>query len=86
MKEYNAILSSLESHNIPIKESEFNEEAFGSWYIETKSLPVYRVVHDGRDKTIVLEVNKNEWSSLMHDKTKTGKHIIQKLVDELNAL
>ena len=87
MKEYSAMLSNLESHNIPIKDSEFNEEAFGSWYIETQSEPVYRIVHDGRDKTIVLEVNNNnEWTSLMFDKTITGKYVIQRLVEELDVL
>lgn len=87
MKEYNAVLASLKELDIPIKESEYNEQAFGSWYVEIKSLPPYRVVHDGRDKTIVLEENKNgEWSSLMYDKSKTGKHVIERLVQEINAL
>ena len=59
----------------------------GSWYIETQSQPAYRLVHDGRDKTIVLEISRNsEWDSLAFDKSKTGKHVIQRLVEELNAL
>ncbi len=87
MKEYDAMLSDFETYSIPVRKSEFDDEAFGSWYIETQSQPVYRVVHDGRDNTVVLEVSNNdEWSSLMFDKTKTGKHIIKRLVEELNAL
>lgn len=87
MKEYNAMLLNFKAHNIPVRESEFNEQAFGSWYIETKSQPVYRVVHDGRDRTIVLEVkHNNEWSCLLSDKTKSGRYVLQKLVDELNSL
>ncbi|MGD8941040.1 MAG: hypothetical protein PVJ72_16765 [Gammaproteobacteria bacterium] len=84
MKTYNALLTNLKELNIPIKETEFNEQAFGSWYIEIESSPSYRVVHDGRDKTIVLEKsNNNEWSSVMYDKTKSGKHVIERIVKEL---
>ena len=87
MKRYNALLTKLKELNIPIKESEYNEKAFGSWYIEIKSSPPYRVVHDGRDKTIVLEKNNNnEWSSVMYDKTNSGKHVIERLIKELNDL
>jgi len=87
MKTYNALLTNLKELHIPIKESEYNEKAFGSWYIEIKSSPSFRVVHDGRDKTIVLEKIKNkEWCSVMYDKTKSGKHVIETLVKELNDL
>ena len=81
------MLANLKESNIQIKESEYDAQAFGSWYIEIISSPPYRVVHDGRDKTIVLEASRNnEWSSIMYDKTKTGKHVIKRLVQELNDL
>jgi hypothetical protein len=87
MKEYNAMLGNLEEHNIPIRRSEFDGQAMGSWFIEINSNPLYRVAHEGRDKTIVLEVNrKNEWNCLISDKTKSGKHVIKRLVVELDAL
>jgi hypothetical protein len=87
MRNYQAIIESMKSKNIPIKHSEFDDEAFGSWYIELDSQPLYRIVHDGRDKTIVLEENKNhEWSSIMADKTKSGKHILARLTNVLSAL
>ena len=87
MKEFNLILTCLKEFSIPIRYSEYDEQAFGSWYIEIESNPLYRVAHDGRDKTIVLEVNRNnEWDCLISDKTKSGKHIIEKLRKELNDL
>ena len=81
------MLANLKEYSIPIKYSEYDDQTFGSWYVEIESNPFYRVVHDGRDKTIVLEVNKNnKWNCLISDKTKTGKHVIEKLRAELNAL
>ena len=87
MNEYNAIIDRLKENNIPIKHSEYDEQAMGSWYVEIQSIPLYRIAHDGRDKTIVLEVNKNnEWNCLISDKTKSGKYAIEKLQEKLNDL
>jgi hypothetical protein len=87
MKEFDSMLASLNECSIPIKYSEYDENAFGSWYVEIDSKPMYRVVHDGRDKTIVLEVHRNnEWNSLISDKTKSGKYLVEKLRIELNDL
>lgn len=81
------MLESLRAFDIKIAFAEYDEQAFGSWYIEIESNPKYRIVHDGRDATIVLEVIKNyDWSCLLSDKTKSGKHVIEKLVRELNAI
>ena len=79
MKEYERILREIKDKSLPIKESKYEEAIFGSWYIELETNPSYRVVHDGRDKTIVLEVSKNdEWECLISDKTKSGKHVLEK--------
>ena len=87
MKRYQALLRYLEENNIPVRSSKYYENAFGSWYIEIESDPLYRVAHDGRDKTIVLEIFKNnDWHCLSFDKTKSGKHVIGKLKYELRSL
>ena len=83
MKQYKSILKELEMNGIPIHSSRYDDHAMGSWFIETSSTPPYRIVHDGRDKTIVLEVFENEWNSMLADKTKSGKHVISKLMHEL---
>lgn len=84
MKEYNSIIANLKKCSIPIKYSEYDDQAFGSWYVEIQSIPLYRIVHDGRDKTIALEVSRNnEWNCLISDKTKSGKHVIEQLLEEL---
>ena len=87
MNQYKAMLESLRAFDITITNAEYYEQAFGSWKVEIESNPKYRVVHDGRDATIVLEVMKNNnWSCLLSDKTKSGKHVIEKLVRELSAI
>ena len=84
MNEYDSILEKIKLKDLPIKDAKYEEAVFGSWYIELDSNPSYRVVHDGRDKTIVLEINKNnEWVCLVSDKTKSGKHVLEKLMSEL---
>jgi len=81
------MLGSLKTLDISIACAEYDEQAFGSRYVEIDSKPRYRVVHDGRDETIVLEIMKyNDWSCLLSDETKSGKHVIEKLVAELNAI
>ncbi len=88
MKTYSLLLKQLEEKDIPIKTSNYDEHLMGSWVIEIASTPVYRIVHDGRDKTIVLEtLDKNsDWTSLLADKTKTGKHILKELTTKLSSL
>lgn len=87
MERYQTLLSNLTENGIPVRASKYYENAFGSWYIEIESNPLYRVAHDGRDKTIVLEVLKNnDWHCLSYDKTKSGKHVIKKLKNELKSL
>jgi len=88
MKTYISILQELQQRDISIKLSEYHGYAFGSWFIEIYSKPPYRLVHDGRDKTIVLEVkNKDkEWTSILADKTRSGKHVLKALLDKIESL
>jgi hypothetical protein len=88
MKTYSSLLKQLDEKGISIKSSNYDEHLMGSWTIEIESEPVYRIVHDGRDKTIVLEVSdgRNDWTSLLADKTKSGRHVIAKLADKLKDL
>jgi len=83
MKQYQSILNALEEKKVPIKGYRYDEQVMGSWFIETATTPTYRIVHDGRDETIVLEILQNEWKPLFADKTKSGKHVILKLINEL---
>jgi hypothetical protein len=83
MKQYEAMIADLEKKGIKIKTSKYDDHAMGSWYIVTNTMPPYRIVHDGRDKTVVLEVLENEWNPLIADKTQSGKHVISRLMDEL---
>jgi hypothetical protein len=87
MNQYEAMLKSLEEFDIKVASAKYCEQSLGSWYVDIKSDPKYRIAHDGRDNTIVLEVMKGkDWSCLLSDKTKSGKHVIEKLVSELNAI
>ncbi len=87
MRQYERILSELKSKNVPISCAEYDEQAFGSWYIQIEFSPPLRIAHDGRDKTIVLEEKKkNEWNCLLFDKTKSGRHVLGKLGELLNDL
>jgi hypothetical protein len=58
----------------------------GSWEIQISASPPYRIAHDGRDKTIVLEILKNGWTCIIADKTKSGRHLIPKLKEELKIV
>lgn len=88
MKTYSSLIKQLEENGISIKSSNYYEHLIGSWTIEIESEPVYRIVHDGRDRTIVLEVSdgRNDWTSLLGDKTKSGKHVLATLVNKLKDL
>jgi len=84
MKTYKTILSNLKDNQVLIEKSEYHDQSFGSWYIQTNSLPTYRIAHDGRDKTIALKIKRNgEWDCLLFDKTISGKHVLKKLLTEL---
>ena len=83
MKQYENILSELKERGVSIQDSGYDDRVMGSWFIQVDSTPLYRIVHDGRDKAIVLEVYEKEWDSLLADKTRSGKHAIAKLIDEL---
>lgn len=87
MKEFESILNSLNKNGVPIKKSSYNEKILGSWFIEIDFKPPYRIVHDGRDRTIVLEeMNNSEWKSILSDKTRSGKHILSKVLNKLNDI
>lgn len=86
MKEFKSISNCLKEHGVLIKKSRYDEKIFDSWFIEIDSKPSYRIVHDGRDKIIVLEeMNNSEWRSIMADKTKSGKHVLSKVLTKLNG-
>lgn len=88
MNSYTSLLKQLDEEGISIKSSEYDEHLMGSWAIEIESKPAYRIVHDGRDKTIVLEVSdgRNDWTSLLADKTKSGNHVLATLASKLKGL
>jgi len=79
MKNFNKLISELQKEKIEIKESYFDDQHMGSWHIELNTNPKYRIVHDGRDKTVVLEIfNNSDWECVTYDKSKWGKHILIK--------
>jgi hypothetical protein len=81
---FDKIIQTLKDNGYQLGNSEYNDQAFGSWWITINSKPPFRIVHDGRDKTICLEkYEKDEWNCIMADKTITGKHIVNKLKSEI---
>ena len=77
----------MKTNNIPIKYSEYNDQVFGSWYIELMTKPFYKVIYDGKDSTLDLQkYNSKEWSQILCVNSQSSEEILNQLTSELNAI